>query len=69
MLLTEFDEDKDWAIIAKGHEEIGYEKGIEEGKKEGMKNIINIMLSNGTSKETILKQMNISNEEYEKLVN
>ena len=65
MLLTEFDEDKDWAIIAKGHEEIGYEKG----KKEGMKNIINIMLSNGTSKETILKQMNISNEEYEKLVN
>ena len=69
MLLTEFDEEKDWAIIAKGHEEIGYEKGIEEGKKEGMKNIINIMLSNGTSKETILKQMNISNEEYEKLVN
>ena len=69
MLLTEFDEEKDWAIIAKGHEEIGYEKGIEEGKKEGMKNIINIMLSNGTPKETILKQMNISNEEYEKLVN
>ena len=81
MLLTEFDEEKDWAIIAKGFEEIGYEKGIEkgrkegkeegkkEGMKEGMKNIINIMLSNGTSKETILKQMNISNEEYDNLIN
>ena len=42
---------------------------FEKGKKEGMKNIINIMLSNGTTKETILKQMNISSEEYEKLVN
>ena len=73
MLLTEFDEEKDWAIIAKGFEEIGYEKGIEKGKKEGikegMRNIINTMLSNGTSKETILKQMNISNEEYEDLIN
>ena len=47
----------------------GKEDGIEEGKKEGMKNIINIMLSNGTSKETILKQMNISDDEYEKLIN
>ena len=34
MLLTEFDEEKDWAIIAKGFEEIGYEKGIEKGKKK-----------------------------------
>ena len=34
-----------------------------------MKNIINMMLSNGTSKETILKQMNISNEEYDDLIN
>ena len=76
MLLTEFDEEKDWAIIAKGHEEIGYEKGIEEGIekgkkegiKEGMKNIINIMLSNGTSKETILKQMNISEIDYNKII-
>ena len=34
MLLTEFDEEKDWAIIAKGHEEIGYEKGIEKGKEK-----------------------------------
>ena len=28
MLLTEFDEEKDWAIIAKGFEEIGFDKGI-----------------------------------------
>ncbi len=69
MLLTEFDEEKDWAIIAKGFEEIGYEKGIEKGKKEGMKNIINIMLSNGTPKATILKQLNIIEKEYEKLLN
>ena len=66
---SEFDEEKDWAIIAKGFEEIGYEKGIEKGKKEGMKNIINIMLSNGTPKATILKQLNITEKEYEKLLN
>ena len=45
------------------------QEGIEEGRREGMKNIINIMLSNGTSKEIIMKQMNISEEEYKKLVN
>ena len=52
----------------KGKED-GIEEGKKEGRKEGIKNIINIMLSNGTSKETILKQMNISNEEYDNLIN
>ena len=49
MLLTEFDEEKDWAIIAKGFEEIGYEKGIEKGvekgKEEEKKNMIKKFLS------------------------
>jgi predicted transposase/invertase (TIGR01784 family) len=73
MLLTEFDEEKDWAIIAKGFEEIGFDKGkiegIKEGKIEGIKNIIKTMVSNGASKEMILNLTGISNEEYEKLIN
>ena len=47
----------------------GLLEGRKEGIKEGIKNIISIMLSNGTAKETIQKQMNISDEEYEKLIN
>ena len=72
MLLTEFDEEREWKLIAEGFREIGFDEGIEkgkeEGRKEGMKNIINIMLSNGTSKETILKQMNISEIDYNKII-
>jgi hypothetical protein len=60
MLLTEFDEEKDWAIIAKGFEEIGFDKG----KIEGIKNIIKTMVSNGATKEMILNLTCISNEEY-----
>ncbi|MBQ3644340.1 MAG: Rpn family recombination-promoting nuclease/putative transposase [Candidatus Riflebacteria bacterium] len=52
----------------KGKED-GIEEGKKEGIKEGMKNIINTMLSNGTPKATILKQLNITDEEYEKLLN
>ena len=73
MLLTEFDEEKDWAIIAKVYKEIGYKEGIEEGIKEGMKegtkNLIKIMLSKGKTKEEILELIDISNEEYEKQIN
>ncbi len=71
MLLTEFDEEKDWAIIAKGYKEIGYEEGIEDGKKEGkiegIRNIIKAMLSNGVTKETILKLTGISEKDFDNL--
>ena len=77
MLLTEFDEEKDWAIIATGYKEIGYEEGIEEGKKEGKKegktegirNIIKAMLSNGATKETILKLTGITELEFDNIMN
>ena len=73
MLLTEFDEEKDWAIIAKGFEEIGYEKGIEKGvekgRKEEMKYMIKKFLSKGKTKEEILDLTDLSDEEYEKLIN
>ena len=49
--------------------EKGLEKGREEGREEGIKNIIRMMLSNGVTKETILKQTGLSNEEYERLIN
>ena len=72
MLLTEFDEEKDWAIIAKGHEEIGYEKGIEKGREEGReeekKTIIKKMLSNGFTKETIIKSTGITKEDFDKII-
>ncbi|MBP5468248.1 MAG: hypothetical protein J6Z11_03290 [Candidatus Riflebacteria bacterium] len=63
MLLTEFDEEKDWAIIAKGYKEIGYEEGIEEGKKT----IIKTMLSNGGTKETIIKLTGFSEKDFDNL--
>ena len=55
----------------------GYKKGKEDGVKEGKiegrkeekKNMIKIMLSNGATKETILKLTGISEEEYETLTN
>ncbi len=69
MLLTEFDEEREWKLIAEGFEEIGYEKGVEEGKKEGIKGIIKIMISKGKSREEIIDLINISEKEYENLVN
>ena len=72
MLLTEFDEEKDWAIIAKGHEEIGYEKGRKEGRKEGIKenqkSMIKAMLTNGLSKEDIIKYTGISEIDLNKVL-
>ena len=72
MLLTEFDEKKDWAIIAKGFEEIGFDKGIEKGREEGfkkgkndkLKEIINNMISNGITKEDIIKLTGISEQDF-----
>lgn len=49
--------------------EKGKEDGIEEGRKEGTKDFIKTMLANGVTKETILKQAGLSNEEYESLIN
>ncbi len=47
----------------------GVEEGKIEGRKEEKKNMIKIMLSNGATKETILKLTGISEEEYEMLTN
>jgi hypothetical protein len=60
MLLTEFDEEREWKLIAEGFEEIGFEKGI--------KSVINTMLTNGVTRDTIMKQMNISENELEKIL-
>ena len=65
MLLTEFDEEKDRAIIAKGHEEIGFDKGIEEGKKD----LIKTMLSNGKTKKEIVDFIGISEDEFDQIMN
>ena len=75
MLLTEFDEEKDWAIIAKGFEEIGFDKGIEKGREEGikkgkndkLKEIINNMISNGITKDNIIKFTGISEKDYDNI--
>ena len=65
MLLTEFDEEKDWAIIAKGFEEIGFDKGIEKGNNDKLKEIINNMISNGITKDNIIKFTGISEKDYD----
>ncbi len=73
MLLTEFDEERDYRIVAEGLAENIVEERCEElkkeGIKEGIKDMILTMLSNGVTKETILKQTSLSEEEYEKLIN
>ena len=61
MLLTEFDEEKDWAIIARGYKEIGYE--------EGKKDLIKTMFSNGATKEDIIKYTGISELEFNNIMN
>ena len=64
MLLTEFDDEREWKLIAEGFEEIGFEKGREEEKKSIIKN----MLSNGFSKETIIKSTGITEEDFNKII-
>ena len=59
MLLTEFDEEKDWAIMAKGYKEIGYE--------EGKKDLIKTMLSKGLPKEDIIKYTGISDNDFDNI--
>ena len=61
MLLTEFDEEKDWAIMANGYKEIGYE--------EGKKDLIKTMLSNGKTKKEIVDFIGISEDEFDQIMN
>lgn len=61
MLLTEFDEERDYKIIAEGYKEFW--------KEEGRKDIIKTMLSNGATKETILKLTGITELEFDNIMN
>ncbi len=47
----------------------GYKKGKEEGRKEERNTLIKTMLSNGATKETILKLTAISEDEFNKIIN
>jgi hypothetical protein len=73
MLLTEYDEEKDLKVIAEGYKELYKEEwtneGKEVGRKEGKEKLIKTMLSNGATKETILKLTAISEEEFNKIIN
>ena len=69
MLLTEFDEEKDLKIIAEGYKELYKEEWTNEGKEEGKRSLIKTMLSNGATKETILKLTAISEDEFNKIIN
>ena len=64
MLLTEFDEEREWKLIAEGFRELGFDEGVEEGKKGIIKN----MLSNGFTKETIIKSTGITEEDFDKII-
>ena len=61
VLLTEFDEEKDYKIIAEGFKELW----LEEGKKD----IIKTMLSNGKTKKEIIDFVGISEEEFNQIMN
>ena len=69
MLLTEFDEERDYKIIAEGYKELWIEKGEKKGKEEGRKDIIKTILSNGATKETILKLTGITELEFDNIMN
>ena len=72
MLLTEFDEERDYKIIAEGFKELWKEEGLEEGRKEGIKegkeNLIKTMLSNGKNKKEIIDFIGISEEEFDQIM-
>ena len=80
MLLTEFDEEKDYKIIAEGFKELwleeGKEEGLKEGKKEGIdigiKNLIDVLRELGFSSEQISSKIqqkfNISCDEANKYI-
>ena len=72
VLLTEFDEERDYKIIAEGFKELWKEEGLEEGRKEGIKegkgNLIKSMLSNGKTKKEIIDFIGISEEEFDQIM-
>lgn len=72
VLLTEFDEERDYKIIAEGFKELWKEEGLEEGRKEGIKegkeNLIKTMLSNGKNKKEIIDFIGISEEEFDQIM-
>ena len=69
MLLTEFDEEREWKHIAEGFRELGFDEGVEKGKEEGIKSVVKNMVLKGKSKLEIIDLTGITNEEYEKLIN
>ena len=69
MLLTEFDEERDYKIIAEGYKELWIEKGEKKGKEEGRKDIIKTMLSNGKTKKEIIEFIGITELEFDNIMN
>ena len=69
MLLTEFDEEREWKHIAEGFRELWFDEGVEKGKEEGIKSVVKNMVLKGKSKLEIIDLTGITNEEYEKLIN
>ena len=65
MLLTEFDEEREWKLIAEGFRELGFDEGKEKGKKE----IIKTMLSNGKTQKEIIDFIGISETEFNQIMN
>ena len=73
VLLTEFNEERDYRIVAEGLAENiveeRCEKLVKKAKEDEKKAIIKTMLSNGLPKEDIIKFTNISEEELNKIIN
>ncbi len=84
VLLTEFDEERDYKIIAEGYKELwkeeglneglkeGLERGLERGLEKGIKGLIDILREMGLSSEEISNKIqekfNLSSEEANKYI-
>ena len=73
VLLTEFNEERDYRIVAEGLAENIVEERLEKIEKKARedekKTMIKTMLSNGLPKEDIIKFTGISEEELNKIIN
>ena len=73
VLLTEFNEERDYRIVAEGLAENiveeRCEKLVKKAKEDEKKAMIKTMLSNGASVESISKLTGISEEELNKIIN